>query len=68
MADVKKVFHEVDALLARFMSSTTATVNVEHSGKVVKKSAPETLRGITAVWKKFVWEMKKLNDKMNGVC
>jgi len=69
VADVEKVLHELDALPARLISSTTVTVNAaEENGKVVKKSALETQREITAVWKKFVLERKKLNDKMNGVC
>lgn len=68
MADVEKVLHELDGLPARVISSTTVAVNTEENGKVVKKSALETQREITAVWKKFVLERKKLNDKMNGVC
>ncbi|WVY93218.1 hypothetical protein V8G54_032306 [Vigna mungo] len=68
VADVEKVLHELDGLPARVISSTTVAVNTEENDKVVKKSALETQREITAVWKKFVLERKKLNDKMNGVC
>ncbi|KAL2333206.1 hypothetical protein Fmac_014419 [Flemingia macrophylla] len=67
VVDVEKVLHELDSLPSRVISSTSA---IEQNGKVVvgKKSALETQREITAVWKKFVLERKKLNDKMNGVC
>lgn len=74
VVDIEKVLHELDSLPARVLiSSTSVTVNgevVNNDGKVViaKKSALETQREITAVWKKFVLERKKLNDKMNGVC
>ncbi|GAU22449.1 hypothetical protein TSUD_123350 [Trifolium subterraneum] len=76
VADVEKVLHELDTLAARIrMISSTSSVTVseevvKNNGQVVatKKSALETQREITAVWKKFVLERKKLNDKMNGVC
>jgi glutamate decarboxylase len=76
VADVEKVLHELDTLAARIRmisSSSNVTVTeevVKNNGQVVatKKSALETQREITAVWKKFVLERKKLNDKMNGVC
>ncbi|KAK2386428.1 glutamate decarboxylase [Trifolium repens] len=76
VADVEKVLHELDTLAARIRmisSSSNVTVTeevVKNNGQVVatKKSALETEREITAVWKKFVLERKKLNDKMNGVC
>nr|KYP75980.1 Glutamate decarboxylase 1 [Cajanus cajan] len=66
VADVEKVLHELDSLPARVISSTSVTVNTEQNGKVVvaKKSALETQREITAIWKKLVLERKKLNDKM----
>ncbi|CAI8597160.1 unnamed protein product [Vicia faba] len=76
VADIEKVLHELDALSARIrMISSSSSVTVleevvKNNGGVVaaKKSALETQREITAVWKKFVLERKKLNDKMNGVC
>ncbi|XP_045820250.1 glutamate decarboxylase 1-like [Trifolium pratense] len=76
VADVEKVLHELDTLAARIrLISSTSNVTiseevVKNNGQVVatKKSALETQREITAVWKKFVLERKKLNDKMNGVC
>jgi glutamate decarboxylase len=76
VADVEKVLHELDTLAARIRmisSSSNVTVTeevVKNNGQVVatKKSALETQREITAVWKKFVLDRKKLNDKMNGVC
>lgn len=68
VADVEKVVHELDALPVRVISSSSVTVNTEENGKVVKKSALETQREITAIWRKFVLERKKLNDKMSGVC
>lgn len=76
VADIEKVLHELDALAARIkMISGSSSVTVveevvKNNGEVVsaKKSALETQREITAVWKKFVLERKKLNDKMNGVC
>ncbi|KAL5076935.1 hypothetical protein RYX36_015919 [Vicia faba] len=76
VADIEKVLHELDALSARIrMISSSSSVTVleevvKNNGEVVaaKKSALETQREITAVWKKFVLERKKLNDKMNGVC
>lgn len=76
VADIEKVLHELDALAARIrMISSSSNVTVleevvKSNGEVVtaKKSALETQREITAVWKKFVLDRKKLNDKMNGVC
>ncbi|XP_058787767.1 glutamate decarboxylase 1-like [Vicia villosa] len=76
VADIEKVLHELDALAARIrMISSSSNVTVleevvKSNGEVVKakKSALETQREITAVWKKFVLERTKLNDKMNGVC
>jgi len=72
VADVEKVLHELDSLPARVVisstSSTVTTVNGEEKVVVAKKSAIETQREITTVWKKFVTERKKLNDKMSGVC
>ncbi|CAL5202799.1 unnamed protein product [Lathyrus oleraceus] len=76
VVDIEKVLHELDAFAARIkMISGSSSVTVveevvKNNGEVVsaKKSALETQREITAVWKKFVLERKKLNDKMNGVC
>ncbi|CAK8566212.1 unnamed protein product [Lathyrus sativus] len=75
VADIEKVLHELDALAARIKmisrsSNVTVLEVVKNNGEVVtaKKSDLETQREITAVWKKFVLERKKLNDKMNGVC
>ena len=70
VSDVEKVLHELDSLPARVISSTTVTLSAEENGKVVvaKKNPMETQREITAIWKKFVLERKKNNDKMNGVC
>lgn len=71
VADIEKVLHELDSLPARVVSSTTVTVTGEEdankNGKV-KKSAIETQREITTLWKNFVLERKKLNDKMSVVC
>lgn len=75
VADIEKVLHELDSLTARIKmisgaSSVTVHEVVKDNGQVVvaKKSALETQREITAIWKKFVMDRKKLNDKMNGVC
>lgn len=77
VVDVEKVLHELDSLPSRMInrsSSTSVAVNEivvkNDTDQLVaaKKSALETQREITAVWKKFVLERKKLNDKMNGVC
>ncbi|KEH34594.1 glutamate decarboxylase [Medicago truncatula] len=75
VADIEKVLHELDSLTAKIkMLSGTSSVTVHEvvkdNGQVVvaKKSALETQREITAIWKKFVLDRKKLNDKMNGVC
>ncbi|XP_058749108.1 glutamate decarboxylase 1-like [Vicia villosa] len=76
VADIEKVLHELDVLAARIrMISSSSNVTVleevvKSNGEVVtaKKSDLETQREITAVWKKFVLERTKLNDKMNGVC
>ena len=75
VADIEKVLHELDSLTARIKmisgaSSVTVHEVVKDNGQVLvaKKSALETQREITAIWKKFVMDRKKLNDKMNGVC
>lgn len=64
--DIKKVLHELDAMPGKLPFKTTVT---EEKGDkkdtvVVKKSALDTQREITTIWKKFVLEKKK----MNGVC
>ncbi|KAB5544913.1 hypothetical protein DKX38_013025 [Salix brachista] len=68
--DITKVLHELDALPAK--PSSKKSVNGEENGKisgsleekngtVVKKTAMETQREITAYWKNFV--MAKKSDK-----
>ena len=66
VADVEKVLHELDTLPAKVVAFNGEEA-ANNNGKV-KKSPLETQREITAVWKKFVLERKKMNDKMNGVC
>ncbi|KAJ6768876.1 GLUTAMATE DECARBOXYLASE [Salix koriyanagi] len=72
--DITKVLHELDALPAK--PSSKKPVNGEENGKisgsleekngtVVKKTAMETQREITAYWKNFV--MAKKSDK-NKIC
>lgn len=65
VADIEKVLHELDSLTARIkMISGTSSVTVHEvvkdNGQVVvaKKSALETQREITAIWKKFVMDRK----------
>ncbi|XP_072068767.1 glutamate decarboxylase 4 isoform X2 [Arachis hypogaea] len=67
VADVEKVLHELDMLPPKVVAVNGEEAATSSNGKV-KKTALETQREITAVWKKFVLERKKLNDKMNGVC
>lgn len=70
--DIEKVMRELDTLPARVtekLTATKTTVAVEenhhhHHPAVVKKTAIEVQREITATWKKFVAERKKTN----GVC
>ncbi|XP_030952947.1 glutamate decarboxylase 1 isoform X1 [Quercus lobata] len=64
--DIQKVLHELDTLPAKITAKIA--LNGENADKnvtvVTKKSAIETQREITTVWRKFVMEKKK----MNGVC
>ncbi|KAJ1410527.1 Pyridoxal phosphate-dependent decarboxylase [Sesbania bispinosa] len=67
--DITKVLHELDLLPAKILNSNAVTITGEEGEKIggeviVKKSALETQREITAAWKKFVMDKKK----MNGVC
>uniref|UniRef100_A0A2P2LIP4 Glutamate decarboxylase n=3 Tax=Rhizophora mucronata TaxID=61149 RepID=A0A2P2LIP4_RHIMU len=60
--DIEKVCHELDTLPSKISAKIAKK---EKSGAVVeKKTALETQREITTVWRKFVMERKK----MNGVC
>ncbi|KAE9594427.1 hypothetical protein Lal_00001091 [Lupinus albus] len=70
VVDIEKVLHDLDSFPSKVVASTSVTSvteSVENNGKA-KKSDIETQREITAVWKKFVSERKKINDKMSGVC
>ncbi|XP_051118007.1 glutamate decarboxylase-like [Andrographis paniculata] len=66
--DVQKVLHELDCLPARVtqkLAENGAGAGKQcHAPAVVKKTAIEVQREITAVWKKFVADRKKTN----GVC
>nr|AOO87124.1 glutamate decarboxylase [Kalanchoe daigremontiana] len=67
--DIEKVLHELNTLPARVEAklSLIATEETSDNGYqtgVVKKSAIEVQREITAAWKKFVLDKKKTN----GVC
>ena len=67
--DIQKVLHELDALPSR-VAAKVAVEEVHHAPEkngthvVVKKTALETQREITTIWKKFVMDRKKTN----GVC
>ncbi|KDP35745.1 hypothetical protein JCGZ_10517 [Jatropha curcas] len=59
--DIQKVLHELDTLPSKHCTK----ISICGDNKVVvKKTAIETQREITTVWRKFVMERKK----MNGVC
>ncbi|KZV53803.1 glutamate decarboxylase [Dorcoceras hygrometricum] len=63
--DIEKVIHEIDTLPARVTEKLAATnVVEEHTPAVVKKTAIEVQREITAAWRKLVADKKKVN----GVC
>lgn len=66
VADIEKVMHELDHLPSKADFKTmVAGEEVQPNNVVVaKKSALETQREVTTVWKKFVMEKKKTN----GVC
>ncbi|OMO89391.1 hypothetical protein COLO4_19774 [Corchorus olitorius] len=59
VADIDKVLHELDHLPGRLSGDLSVGVTA-----APKKSALETQREITAVWRKFVMDRKKTN----GVC
>ncbi|XP_050229963.1 glutamate decarboxylase 1-like [Mercurialis annua] len=59
--DIGKVLHELDSLPSRL--ETRVSISADDK-VVVKKTAIETQREVTMVWRKFVMEKKK----MNGVC
>lgn len=65
VADIKKVLHELDTLPAKINAKLAdADKEVNKNGKLVaKKTALETQREITTIWKKFV-----MDRKTNGVC
>lgn len=53
--DIQKVLHELESLPSK-------KVSISGDGKVVvKKTALETQREVTSVWRKFVMERKKMN-------
>ncbi|KAL6132369.1 hypothetical protein ACLB2K_070740 [Fragaria x ananassa] len=66
--DIQKVLHELDRLPSKLSSnSTIETQEVENNEKstvTTKKSALETQREITTIWRKFVMDKKKIT----GVC
>ncbi|KAF2290511.1 hypothetical protein GH714_014191 [Hevea brasiliensis] len=64
--DIEKVLLELDALPSKVSAKISVVEEKEKNGTtlVTKKSALETQREITTVWRKFVLERKK----MNGVC
>lgn len=61
--DIQKVLHELDTLPSKLMSNSTiesqAVENNEKSTVTTKKSALETQREITTIWRKFVMDRKK---------
>ncbi|KAI3451345.1 hypothetical protein Pfo_008010 [Paulownia fortunei] len=63
--DIEKVLHEIDLLPSRVTEKLSATATVEeHHPAVIKKTAIEVQREITAAWRKLVADRKKTN----GVC
>ncbi|KAA8529912.1 hypothetical protein F0562_034484 [Nyssa sinensis] len=57
--DITKVIHELDALPAKLSAKITVSSEEKvKNGTVVKKTALETQREITDVWKKFVMARK----------
>ncbi|GFP82387.1 glutamate decarboxylase 1 [Phtheirospermum japonicum] len=63
--DIEKVMHELDTIPARVTEKLTVAEAVEdHHPTIVKKTAIEVQREITATWRKFVADRKKTN----GVC
>ncbi|XP_065858183.1 glutamate decarboxylase 1-like [Euphorbia lathyris] len=59
--DIQKVMHELDCLPSRQCGKVTVSGD---GNVVIKKTALETQREVTTLWRKFVMEKKK----MNGVC
>ncbi|PRQ45340.1 putative glutamate decarboxylase [Rosa chinensis] len=66
--DIQKVLHELDHLPSKLSSNSSiesqSVENNEKSTVTTKKSALETQREITTIWRKFVMEKKKIT----GVC
>ncbi|KAL3613371.1 glutamate decarboxylase gad1 [Castilleja foliolosa] len=63
--DIEKVMCELDKIPARVTEKLTVADDIEdHHPEVVKKTAIEVQREITATWRKFVADRKKTN----GVC
>ncbi|WCJ25148.1 glutamate decarboxylase [Euphorbia peplus] len=59
--DIQKVMHELSCLPSRQCGKVTVSGD---GNVVIKKTALETQREVTTLWRKFVMEKKK----MNGVC
>ncbi|KAL5570703.1 hypothetical protein UlMin_020300 [Ulmus minor] len=64
VCDIKKVLHELDSLPSKIVAKVEEEGEKNGSVIVVKKSALETQREITTIWRKFVMDKKKTN----GVC
>eukprot|EP00258_Populus_trichocarpa_P004179 XP_002305926.3 glutamate decarboxylase [Populus trichocarpa] len=65
--DIQKVIHELETVPCKVCARISISGdgdNEQHGAVVVKKTALETQREITTIWRKFVMEKKK----MNGVC
>jgi glutamate decarboxylase len=65
--DIQKVMHELETVPCKVCARISISGdgdNEQHGAVVVKKTALETQREITTIWRKFVMEKKK----MNGVC
>ncbi|CAK7338796.1 unnamed protein product [Dovyalis caffra] len=65
--DIQKVIHELESLPCKVCAGISISGDgdkEEHGAVLVKKTALETQREITTIWRKFVMEKKK----MNGVC
>ncbi|KAL7000699.1 glutamate decarboxylase [Sarracenia purpurea var. burkii] len=60
--DITKVLHELDTLPSKISAKVAGDGDKVKNGMVVKKTALETQREITDVWKKFVMARK------TGVC
>lgn len=64
VCDIQKVLHELDSLPSKIIAKIAEEGEKNGSVIVVKKSALETQREITTIWRKFVMDKKKTN----GVC